>query len=338
MKRIILVLTMILTISAATISNEINAGMNSSFYFDGIDDLILVPSDVSINSKSMTIMMDFKVLDSGSLKSGMNKTSQFLLFKKNPEIHFNEGIAIFYDESAKNISAVASNRNRKQVYAYSPKGSIENNTWYSLIVSADSINIRLILDGKEQKSNQTGFSLVFDKEPLLIGGRSNVLLENEKYGGMFAGEMRNIKIFNQSLNEIGDDFLFSDNANDSILILDFSYHESNGIIHDKLSKNNGVMLRGRPSTKEKGTPDYIRIHPNPAKGKTEVRFKLKDDSDLKLIIRDLSGKEVQVLHQGILKKGEHEFNFIADSLSTGYYVCYLESGSSIRTASFIIAK
>lgn len=325
--------------NVSSFSNEENSGNRQSFFFDGVDDLIVVPNDESINVQSMTISFDFKVLDSAALKSGNNKTSQFLFFKKNPQVHFNEGIAVFYDEVAKNITVVASNLTRKQVYAYSKRGSIEKDKWYSVVASADSNIIRLFLDGVEQKSNPTGFSLIFDKEPLLIGGRNNVLLEHEKYGGMFSGEIKNIKLYNKSLNEIGDNYFFSsDSSLDTMLILDFSYHEPNGIIHDKFSHNNGVMLRGRPSKKEQKEPDYVRVHPNPAQGKTEISFNLNSLTDMKIIIRDLSGKEIDLLHQGPLNSGHHRYNFSADSLRPGYYVCYLEAGSVIRTAPFIVVK
>lgn len=320
-------------------ADEESAGLRESFFFDGVDDLIVVPNDSLLNSPSMTITLDFKVLDSASLKSGKNKTGQFLLFKKNPMEHFNEGIAIFYDEVAKNITGVVSNLERKQVYAYSKRGSIEKGKWYSIVVSANDEILRLFLDGVEQKSNPTGFSLMFDKEPLLIGGRNNVILEYTKFGGMFDGEIKNIRMYNKSLSEIGEEYFFSkDSSLDSMLILDFSYHESDGIIHDKYGNNNGVMLRGRPSNKEIKQPEYVKVRPNPIESKGEISFNLQNLTDLKLIIRDLSGQEVMLLHSGPLKAGEHKFELSAENIKAGYYVCYLEAGSSIRTASFIVVK
>lgn len=321
------------------ISDEINSEKRESFYFDGTDDLIVVPNDSSINSQAMTIIMDFKVKESQSLKAGNNKTSQFLLFKKNPQKYFNEGIAIFYDEIGKNITAIVSDENRKQIYAYSPKGTIETNKWYSLIVSADSISVRLFLDNSEQKSNLTGFPLKFDNEPMLIGGRSNVLLEKEKYGGMFAGEIRNLMILNKSISQIGDKNFFAKKYNvESSIVLHFSNNEESGIVHDKYNLNNGVILRGRPAKSELNNSDYISISPNPTKSKTILSFILEHETDLKVVIRDISGREISKLHQGVLGKGTHKMNFSADSLESGYYVCYLEAGSFNRTASFIVVK
>lgn len=333
------ILFLIVFIVFLAYSDEGNADKPSSFVFDGTDDLIVVPNDQSINKPSMTISLEFKVLKGLSLKSGYNKTSQFLIFKQNPNLHFNEGIAVFFDEVAKNVTAIVSNTNRKQVYAYSPRGTIDYNKWYKLVVSADSISLRLFLDGKEQKSNPTGFPLVFGKEPLMIGGRSNVLLEKEKYGGMFSGEIKNISIYNQSIAEIGVEKFLSNNFQiDSILILNFKYHEQSGIVFDSFGKNNGVILRGRPSKSEINDFDYIKVSPNPTKGKTNISFNISQKTDLKLIIRDLSGKEVMSLYQGILDKGKHNFQLEAESLQSGFYVCYLETGSTINTASFIIAK
>ncbi|MDX9789630.1 MAG: LamG-like jellyroll fold domain-containing protein [Candidatus Kapaibacterium sp.] len=335
-------LTLLLFILVSVIAlraDEDGASLRESFFFDGIDDLIVVPDDESINSNSMTIMLEFKVLDTTSLKSGNNMTSQFILFKKNPMEHFNEGIAIHYDEKAKNITAVMSNTDKKQVYAYSKRGTIEPEKWYSVTVTADEEMLRLYLNGKEQKSNKTGFPLTFDNEPLLIGGRNNVILEKEKYGGMFSGELKNIKIYNKSLSEPDiNKFIENSSEYEDNLVLDFSYNEQDGIIHDKYDKNNGIMLRGRPTRQEMKEPDYVLVSPNPAVSKTFVKFKLQYLTDLKIVIRDLSGAEIMSIHQGPLKKGEHNIAFDADSLKNGYYVCFLEEGSSIRTSSFIVAR
>lgn len=323
----------------SALSDESNDSNRSSFVFDGTDDLIVVPDDATINSPSMTISIEFKAIKGKSLKSGMNKTSQFLIFKKNPNLHFNEAIAIFYDEAAENITAIVSNTDREQVFAYSPRGSITYDRWYHIDVSSDSLSLRLFLDGIEQKSNQTGFSLTFDKQPLLIGGRSNVLLEKEKYGGMFSGEIKNVLILNKSISQIGLESFFSNKFNsDSLAILNYKFNEESGIVFDSFQKNNGVILKGRPSKSEKSDYDYIQISPNPTKGKTTITFNLANNADLKLIIRDLTGKEVKSLHKGTLDKGKHSFQLEADSLSSGFYICYLETGATINTASFIISK
>jgi hypothetical protein len=333
------ILILWLLFSAVSNSQEQGYSAPESFYFDGIDDVIIVPDNPSINTPSMTISLEFKLIDSRSLKSGNNKTRQFMLFKKNPMQHYNEGITVYYDEASKNVLATVSDLARKQVYAYSPKGSIEKGVWYSVTVSADSVNLSLYLDTILKKANPTGFPLYFDKEPLLIGGRSNVILESEKYGGMFSGELRNIRVYNKSINEIGKDYYFSkDSSLDTLLILEYKNNETNGIIFDKLDKNNGVFIKGRPTITEIKEPDYVKIHPNPAKGKTEVIFKLQAFSDVRVVIRDLSGSEVMVIHQGPLKEGEHRLPFYPDTLVSGYYVCYVESPGLNRNASFIVSK
>jgi hypothetical protein len=310
-----------------------------SFFFDGIDDLIVVPNSDTLNPPSMTVSFEFMLKSGASLKSGNNKTRQFILFKKNPMQHFNEGIAIYYNEEGANILATVSDLNRKQVYAYTPKGSIEPDIWYNITVSADSIDIRVYLDSLLQRKNITGFPLIFDKEPLLIGGRNNVIIEYEKYGGMFSGEIRNLKIYHKSITEIGEEYFFSkDSSLDTLLILDYNQYVSNGIVPDNTGMNNGVYVKGRPSKSELREPDFVRIHPNPVKGKTEVIFKIPSIQDVKVSIKDLSGVEVKVIHTGSLKKGEHRLVFYPEGLASGYYICVIEAEGKIRMSSFLITE
>lgn len=335
--RILVLIFMLLPI--ISFSQEQGFSEEGSFFFDGIDDMIIVPDNQSLNTPSMTISFDFKLLEGKSLKSGNNKTRQFMIFKKNPMEYFNEGITIYYDEDSENIIATVSNLEKKQVYAYSPKHSIKKNEWYCVTVSSDSNRLSLYLDSVAQKSNPTGFPLYFDKEPLLIGGRSNVILESEKYGGMFCGELRNIKIYNKSIDEIGIDYFFSnDSSLDTLLILEFKNNETNGIVFDKLDNNNGVFVKGRPTTEEIKKNDYVRISPNPTKGKTEVIFTLQVNSDVKIVVRNIAGEKVLEIFQDVLKKGEHRINFYTETLIPGYYVCYVETPGLIRPATFIVNK
>ena len=337
-KIIIKILILLFIVSLTFAGNEAGE-FRETFLFDGIDDLIVVPDNESLNTPSMTISFEFKLIEGLSLKSGNNKTRQFIIFKKNPMEHFNEGIAVYYNEEGNNLLATVSNLSRNQVFAYTKKGTIEKDVWYKVTASADSNDIRLYIDTILQNSNPTGFSLYFDKEPLLIGGRSNVMLEQEKYGGMFSGELKNIRIYNKSITEIGESYYFSgDSSLDSMLILDYPYHESAGIVRDRLDKNNGVILKGRPTSNELQEPDYVRIHPNPVKEKSEIYFRLQSASEVKVVLRDLAGNDIKVIHEGLLKKGEHRLNFQPDSIQSGYYVCFVETGSEVRTASFIITK
>lgn len=338
LKMKILIMIMILMLIPLLSKSDNNIEQESkSFVFDGLDDLILVPDSEIFRSKSMTLSLDFKINEGRSLKSGSNRTSQFLVFKKNPKDHFNEGITIFYDELAGNITAMMSNLARKQVFAYSAKRSIRTNTWYNIVVSCDTIDLQLYLDGVAQKSNPTGFPLYLDKEPMFFGGRNNVLLEQSKYGGMLNGELRNITLLNQSINEIGKDVYFAkESIPDSLIILEYTNHESSGIVYDKYEKNNGVFVKGKLDRKDNSLIENLLITPNPVKNKSELTFKLVEDSNLKVIVRDITGAELMTLYSGLMNAGDHRLPFKADKLKDGFYICYIEKENEIYTVTFIV--
>lgn len=65
--------------------------------------------------------------------------------------------------------------------------------------------------------------------------------------------------------------------------------------------------------------------PNPFNPATVIRFSVPEVSDLKLSIFDMLGREIEVLHNGILNPGEYEFNFIATDLPSGVYFYKLQS-------------
>lgn len=338
-KKLIYITLLLFSPLLALKADEFDTDTSKTFLFDGIDDIILIPDSEVIRPKSMTVQLDFKLNEGISLKSGNNKTRQFILFKKNPLQHFNEGIAIYYDETGQNIIATVSDVNRKQVFAYSPKNSIEKNKWYSITVSADSIDVRMYLDTTLLKANPTGFNLVFDKEPLLIGGRNNVKLEMEKYGGMLNGELKNIKIFNKSVTEMGENLFFqTPQMLDSFVIVNYEKYEQSSIALDKSGKNNGIILKGKPTKQEIKEPDYVRVNPNPVKYKGEVFFNMFSKSNVKVLIRDLNGNEVLEVHNGALNKGEQRLSFDAQNINSGYYICFIENDSTVRSASLIVTK
>lgn len=88
-----------------------------------------------------------------------------------------------------------------------------------------------------------------------------------------------------------------------------------------------------PEIAENIIPKSIKLfdnYPNPFNPTTAIKFSLPTASEVKLIVRDLLGREIAILVNGKLNAGEHKINFDATNLSTGIYLYTLEfSGKQI---------
>lgn len=70
------------------------------------------------------------------------------------------------------------------------------------------------------------------------------------------------------------------------------------------------------------------IYPNPAKSKAYVEYELDNATNVKAVLKDLTGKELAVLDSGIRPLGANSFDLSVESLSSGiYFVEILTEGN-----------
>lgn len=95
-------------------------------------------------------------------------------------------------------------------------------------------------------------------------------------------------------------------------------------------------------TTQQGTiPGYFKLYqnyPNPFNSQTVFRFDIRDEDNYKLYITDILGREVELLHNGIIKSGSYSINYDAAKLSTGLYFYSIESNKLKETKKFILVK
>ena len=78
--------------------------------------------------------------------------------------------------------------------------------------------------------------------------------------------------------------------------------------------------------------------PNPFNPTTLIEFELLQDSDVEVKVYNLTGKEIALLHEGVLSKGVHQFTFDASGLSSGVYLYQIITPLSSQTRKMILAK
>ncbi len=82
--------------------------------------------------------------------------------------------------------------------------------------------------------------------------------------------------------------------------------------------------------------DFIQIAPNPNFGSGLIKFELKKDAYLDVIIFNIKGKEEYKLAQGKYLAGQFSIPFNIES--SGNYICSVSSGSSRHVAKIIVNK
>ena len=78
--------------------------------------------------------------------------------------------------------------------------------------------------------------------------------------------------------------------------------------------------------------------PNPFSGTSSFSYTTPKETEVKLSVRDMTGKQVKILIEGRVSEGLHQVNFDAGNLPSGSYLLILESGSTQLTKEMILAK
>lgn len=79
-------------------------------------------------------------------------------------------------------------------------------------------------------------------------------------------------------------------------------------------------------------------YPNPFNPTTTIGFEVAEDSDVKLEVFDGLGNSIATLYEGKANAGLHEFDFSADNLASGIYLCKLSSGKKISIQKMLLLK
>jgi archaellum component FlaG (FlaF/FlaG flagellin family) len=74
--------------------------------------------------------------------------------------------------------------------------------------------------------------------------------------------------------------------------------------------------------------DEMTVSPNPTDDFTTITFKVKEYGHVKLVIKDLMGREYNVILDGSVPKGKYSYMVDLGQLSPGIYVAHLRNTKS----------
>jgi hypothetical protein len=84
--------------------------------------------------------------------------------------------------------------------------------------------------------------------------------------------------------------------------------------------------------------EIIGSYPNPFNPRTNIRYNLPEAGNVKLVVYDVTGREVVTLMNGWLDAGIHESVFYADNLPSGIYFYSLTAGDYTVTEKMVLTK
>lgn len=78
--------------------------------------------------------------------------------------------------------------------------------------------------------------------------------------------------------------------------------------------------------------------PNPFNPNTTIKFDLYEDSEIDVTIFDLEGQKIKNIFNGSLPKGQHQYEFKAENLTSGVYLYQVSSPIFSLTKKMVLAK
>ncbi|MDP8237511.1 MAG: right-handed parallel beta-helix repeat-containing protein [Candidatus Hatepunaea meridiana] len=115
------------------------------------------------------------------------------------------------------------------------------------------------------------------------------------------------------------------------------YHENQIAYHEDLIE----YYSGRNDDISNNLPETLkiaRVYPNPFNSMTNITFNLQDDSNIKLTIHDLQGREVSSLYEGQETAGVHSLSWDASGSVSGVYICRLQSDNKVATIKLVMVR
>ncbi len=106
-----------------------------------------------------------------------------------------------------------------------------------------------------------------------------------------------------------------------------------GIFRDETYRTVGINELTKSNS---GNESSVSVYPNPVRNTATVKMNINSSTNARINIYNLSGKLIETLPIGELKKGIHEKKIDCSGLNTGAYIIRLEAGESSGNAKFIV--
>jgi hypothetical protein len=109
-----------------------------------------------------------------------------------------------------------------------------------------------------------------------------------------------------------------------------------------ISAEAGCIIMSSAQDIKENTPsrsiEVMNIYPNPFNAKTMLEYTLSEPSDVTIQIYDLTGRQIEMLHDGFELAGRHSIIWNTSDRSSGIYFCRISAGGYSETQRMVLLK
>lgn len=297
--------------------------------------------DINNAEGSLNFYLNGKPILSYQLGNSIDFNDFYFKFLNNGRLPFN----------IEQLRLIAHNNNQKKIIADSKYISLTPDTSVSVVQLNFDSSSELLNYKDNNIISYSGIKLVNSDAP--IASRAPEL--NVQVGSTYnqlewkAHDLNNAYGFIVERSTSDNDFKELANINASgSLTNKFTYIDavSNGkneIVYYRIKQINkdGSIVYSSQVKLGMGELEQFKVnqnYPNPFNPLTSIEVDLFLDTELEVIIYNLEGKEMAVLHKGFLSKGIHKFEFDAGHLPSGVYLYKVSAGSFSQTNKMLLTK
>jgi len=113
---------------------------------------------------------------------------------------------------------------------------------------------------------------------------------------------------------------------------------TSGIILHTTTGGQTLVTVNNISTETPSKYSLSQNYPNPFNPTTNIKFSIVNSGEVKLVVYDIQGREVQTLVNESLKPGTYEAAFDASSLNSGVYFYKLITNTFSETKKMLLIK
>ncbi len=111
-----------------------------------------------------------------------------------------------------------------------------------------------------------------------------------------------------------------------------------GILKASIEALGGVVAAGNDNNQLPHDFDLAQNYPNPFNPTTTIEYKVPEASNVKIIVYDALGKQVEVLVDGYQNAGTYTLNFNGSNLASGIYLCRMEAKGFVKVNKMLLLK